>query len=466
MQTRSLSSIVIFIFIYANFAYAKTVNILSGKDFKNLYKIIDKQHETYDCNNSTIHINKANQGLFIIKKSHDITIKNCHVAYDYSPIVDLNITHIDKKRRIVEAKVFDLKSLKHNDFNNNKIYIYPITQSGIIKEHGTRVTWVKSIELKENDTVAFQSKNIKKNLSIGDRAVLVFRYQGNPIVRILYSKNITIENITMHDSPSAFITALGVDNLSITNNKIVKQKARLSSTVAAAVHCQSCKNITIKDNIFDGLGDDCINLYTRPLLIKQQIKDILIVKKRNFDKLINPKDIFYFFNPKTGKIILKRKLISYKSSKKNNSLKLKFKNLPNLSKDIQIYDINLAGNNFLIQGNTFKNSRRYGILLKAHNGKIINNSFKNLGGSALMLSNSLNHFLEGLNCENILIQNNKIENCGFGNFKHSQALIEIGAKKKGGNSLEPFHKNIQIIDNVMNNSQKYYLNINNNVYLK
>lgn len=424
-----------------------------------IVKIKNSSNLIFDGNDSTLIVTNPLNGVFKIFNSQNITLKNFSVDYKYLPHVAGKILEINKKDKTIVFRPFKnyTNSLQKNisiESKKRTVYLYPLSKPGIVKKRGTPVTHIKSIVKKQNNYLIL-CKKIKKNIQVNDVIVLVFRNQGGSISYSRNSDNITYDNITIYAGTSGNFVAKNTSNVTIQNSKILLKPERWLSANADGVHCQSCRTgPKIINNHFEGIGDDAINIYTIPLSIEKISKNIL-VKPKYFTNSIKKDDMIYFFNPKIGKIIHKNRIKSFKIEK--NGISLSFMDpLPKLNKSIQLYNMNLTGSGFAIEGNTFKNSRRYGILLKSHNGSIKNNIFEDLGGSAIIMRNSIRHYMEGLNSENILIENNNMKNCGFG-FRKSQPLIEIKFMKEKGISKYDEQKNIKIINNVLNPYEKYYI---------
>ncbi|MGE4490797.1 MAG: hypothetical protein AB7E95_14745, partial [Kiritimatiellales bacterium] len=94
--------------------------------------------------------------------------------------------------------------------------------------------------------------------------------------------------------------------------------------------------------------------------------------------------------------------------------------------------------------------RRYGLLLKASYGLVENNVFEGLSLKGMVLENNIG-WPEGFWAQNLVIQSNRISECGYGN---SEPCMSIASKKLNGTAEVfnpvPFQKNIYLLDNVFN----------------
>ncbi|MGE4490570.1 MAG: hypothetical protein AB7E95_13595, partial [Kiritimatiellales bacterium] len=94
--------------------------------------------------------------------------------------------------------------------------------------------------------------------------------------------------------------------------------------------------------------------------------------------------------------------------------------------------------------------RRYGLLLKASYGLVENNVFEGLSLKGMVLENNIG-WPEGFWTQNLVIQSNRISECGYGN---SEPCVSIASKKLNGTAEVfnpvPFQKNIYLLDNVFN----------------
>ncbi len=418
------------IFLFFKLIYSHTISLYNKNVLNNIHNSI------LDGNNTTLKIQKPDIGVFIINNCSNLIIKNFSIDYNFLPHIVGKVLYLNKKNKYIIFKPLTkeyLKSLKKNILINKKrfIYSFPLKKPGIVKKNGTKVSIIKLIK-KYNQNYKIIYKTLKNNFHKNDIIVIIFRKNGEPIFKIKNSKNITFENIKIFASPAAAFTSINSSNITIKNSKILIKNNRWLSTNAGGIHCQNNRiGPKIINNEFVGLGDDCINLYTKPLYIKKQTKNYITVKSTNYTyKAILLNDIFYFYDPKKDKIIYKAKLLKISHLHKN-IIKLTFnKKLPLFNKNILLYDINLSSYNFIIKNNIFENSRRHGVLLKAHNGIIQNNIFKNLGGYAIAMYNSNKNYIEGLNSENIIIKNNIFFNCGFGINKNKAILNKLNLNNK------------------------------------
>ncbi len=428
-----LKFIILFAFITNMFAF-DIINQVDSKikfpigelNISNTIHIKNSHNIIIEGNYTKIIMGTPLQGVFKIENSSNITIKNISIDYKILPHVAGKIISISKKNNTLTIKPFNnyVQSLDKNlilKSKKRKMYLYPLETPGVVKSKGTTVSYIRNIVKIKHNLYKIDLKKIKSHISINDIIVIVFRVQNGSTFFIRDSQNIFLDNNIVYASPAAAITTLNTDNLNINNCKVILKKSRWISSNADGVHSQSSRmGPTIRQSTFQGLGDDCIAIYTKPIPLLSSKGNQLQVKPPYYLKnMIRKGDVVYFFNKKIKKNVLKT-IVTKKVSQKNNIIYLQ--KIPRSLENLELYDTNLSGDNYNIQENTFIDSRRYGILLKVHSGLIYKNIFKNLGGNAIKMSSYSSNYLIGEKDEQTMILNNIISNCGFGINKYKSAI--------------------------------------------
>lgn len=424
-------------------------NTITIKNSHNI--IIDGSGSYVTCTNPT-------KGLFSVEDSSGITFKNFKVDYKTVPHVAGKILSIDKKR---EEITFEAFSSYHGNISANlsflsqhkTLYLYPLTSPGRVKESGTQVSFIKNILPIKNRQFLFKMRKIHNNVKVNDIIVIVFRTQGSPVFKVKNSSNIVFKNINIFSSPAAAMTLKNVEHCKIDSCKIILKRERWISTNADVIHFQSSRgDINITNNFFEGAGDDIINLYTIPLLVKKQQKNKILLEYEEAKKMVKKGDAIVFFNKDKNRVIDIQKVqaINYV----DKGIWLTFKRTIHFNKKIWIYNKNLNMKSINIYNNHYLSSRRHGIFLKGIDVNITKNSFSYLGGNAIAIYNTTNQYREGLFSENIIVKNNNMKQCGYG-LKKAKALIVVGdpLSKKRMLSLQT---NISIKHNILKNKNKLF----------
>ncbi|MGZ0709625.1 right-handed parallel beta-helix repeat-containing protein [Coraliomargarita sp. W4R53] len=303
-----------------------------------------------------------------------------------------------------------------------------------------------------------------RGIEVGDRYQEQARKNGTSIFFMGESKQISYDSITIFAAPAGNFVGSYNEAINILNCEIAIKAGRWKSSNADAVHLQSNRiGPWIENSRFEGAMDDLVNLYTVPFNVTEIITPtkLLLGKSSNrgqttqlFDgRGYQHGDTLVFFNPNTGAILGEREILSIDGKLGTVMFDSPVSNIQigSTKKDTHVYNKNLSGN-FVIRGNQFLNSRRYGLLIKGSNGLIQNNHFEGLFEQAITLHN-LPDWPEGLFSEDITIDGNSFKLCGFSG-PYLSRLSRIGVVDVWASRLEyqavaehKTHRNLRITNN-------------------
>ncbi|QHI69815.1 right-handed parallel beta-helix repeat-containing protein [Tichowtungia aerotolerans] len=268
------------------------------------------------------------------------------------------------------------------------------------------------------------------------------------------SDNITFNNITAYACPSPVFIGTETSRLNVLNCRMKLIGKRLMTNGGGGVICQASRIGPWVENCeFEGLSDDCLNIYGLPIYILEQISP---VKMRVYAKAaIQPGDRLAFFNPNEGNVIQETTVVSFSKNilvlkdpvGKLNTVPPGAKRTKVNPREWKIYDhaynLNAVGNYYVYRNNTMHDGRRYGVLLRASYGLIENNRFEGLSRTGMQISNEP-EWPEGFWTRNLIVRGNRVSECGYG---HGDPSIQIKSLKLHGVMDAPIQKNIFLIDN-------------------
>lgn len=88
-------------------------------------------------------------------------------------------------------------------------------------------------------------------------------FHSRPAILIENAKNTLLEDITIHSQPGMGVVAHRSENIHINRMHVVPSAGSHMSTNTDAVHITSCKGLVrIENSVFDGQGDDSLNIHT------------------------------------------------------------------------------------------------------------------------------------------------------------------------------------------------------------
>ncbi|MCF7818243.1 MAG: right-handed parallel beta-helix repeat-containing protein [Kiritimatiellales bacterium] len=419
--------------------------------------VVKRGNLIVDGHGAEILIHRQDVVFAWMQVSTNIIIRNFSVDYDPLPFSQGSVVAVDPAD---SSFVFEL----HPGFPTPDDPFFKSTSSwGMLKDtkHPGRLKtdcpsffmYSDILSLGDNRfRIALANKKEISNFEIGD--VFVVNGRSASVGQYFNSENITFDGLTIYASPSCLFLGSGTSLLNVLNCKGLLKGNRLITTGADGVHCQAAPiGPWIENCEFEGLSDDCLNIYGLPIFIFSQSSPTEM--KVYARAPIKPGDNLVFFNPKSGGIMLETTVVSFSG----NTLVLKDPvgtlniaplGTPMKERDWKIYDhaynLNTIGNGFVYRNNYMHDGRRYGVFIKASNGLIENNRFEGLSCNAFEISNEPD-WPEGFWARNLVIQNNRISECGYG-AKYPPAVI--AGKKLRGITETPIQKNIFLLNNTFN----------------
>ena len=238
----------------------------------------------------------------------------------------------------------------------------------------------------------------------------------------------------------------------------------------------------VENCVFEGLSDDCVNFYMRPFFVASgEGRSWVIVKKpgHQSDATVPADATFFivgetigFFDATRSQLTGQGKVVSYDAATGRLVLDAVIEGVsPGLNwQNTQVYNLSMGGG-FVLRGNRFANSRRFGIFLKCGSGLIEDNVFEGLSASAVTMHNEPT-WPEGLWCRGVTVRNNRISDCGFGAGymdTPSSAVISVflaTPEFRVADNEKDFHRNVEITGNTITGWKRSALRIANTRGLK
>lgn len=266
-------------------------------------------------------------------------------------------------------------------------------------------------------------------------------------------KNVTIESVRQRFNYSLAFVAQDSENLEIKSVGFAPEKdsARKIASGADFIQLCSCRGkITVKNSLFNGAGDDCLNVHGIHFQITSAEKDEATVRfmhpqTHGFNPLRVGDEIAYI-DPET---LLEKGRAVVQSSELKNEYEIRLKltgDAPRMG--LAVEDVS-ACPELTFEDNELNGIVTRGLLITTR-GKVLvkNNRFKNTGMSAILLSDDAKSWFESGMCRDIKIEKNVFEFSG-------EVPILIKPENKVHESA--VHKNITVKDNRFINCGKLCL---------
>lgn len=402
-----------------------------------------------------------------VEHCRNITLKNLEIRHLHPDMHELKV--IRKSHFYVD---FQIDSDSLYKLENNKLYFYGTDYCCAADESALNAHWIGLI--REN------TPNKIKRVSHPLIGAIRMEDSGNGKIRVHYlntfrfktgdcfylfdvrrqfagifvnqCENVILDNIKQRFNYSLALVLQDSEDISLLNSEFAPEEnsARKMASVADFIQVCMCRGkINIENNLFDGAGDDCLNVHGVHYQIKSVDKNKLTVsfmhpQSHGYNPL-HPGDKIAFIHPKSllenGKteIISSRLMNEYEMELEVASSKkaLVGEVIEDISACPDVYFANNTLNRIITRG-----------LLLTTRGKVIikDNHFISTSMSSILLSDDAKSWYESGMCRDVTIDNNLFDYCG-----QTPVLIKPeNAVYKGA-----VHKNIRIINNQFKNYKGY-----------
>lgn len=397
----------------------------------------------------------------------NITLKNLEIRHLHPDMHELKV--IRKSHFYVD---FQIDSDSLYKLENNKLYFHGTDYCYATDESALNAHWIGLI--REN------TPNKIKRVSHPLIGAIRMEDSGNGKIRVHYlntfrfktgdcfylfdvrrqfagifvnqCENVILDNIKQRFNYSLALVLQDSKDVSLLNSEFAPEEnsARKMASVADFIQVCMCRGkINIENNLFDGAGDDCLNVHGVHYKIKSVDKNKLIVsfmhpQSHGYNPL-HPGDKIAFIHPKSllenGKteIISSRLLNEYEIELEvaSSEKALVGEVIEDISACPDVYFANNTLNRIITRG-----------LLLTTRGKVIirDNHFISTSMSGILLSDDARSWYESGMCCDVTIDNNLFDYCG-----QTPVLIKPeNAVYKGA-----VHKNIRIINNQFKDYKGY-----------
>jgi len=311
-----------------------------------------------------------------------------------------------------------------------------------------------------------QRGDYMRSIAVGDRYMQQTRVDNAGLTQTNLSKDITYQRITSYASAGGIYLGQRNERLNLLECRALIAPGRWKNANSDGVHLQNERvGPWVENCVFEGLSDDCVNFYMRPFFVASgEGKSWVIVEKPGHasEATIPAAAMFFvvgetigFFDATQSRLAGQGKVVSFDAGTGRVVLDAAIDGVsPGLGwQNTQVYNLSMGGG-FVLRGNRFANSRRFGVFLKCGSGLIEDNVFEGLSASALTMHNEPT-WPEGLWCRGVTVRGNRISDCGFGAGymdTPSSAVISVFlATPQFGvaQNERDFHRDVKIIGNTI-----------------
>ncbi len=289
----------------------------------------------------------------------------------------------------------------------------------------------------------------------GDRLTIRDPYRDNVGALIWHSVNTSLKDISMHYMHGLGIVSQFSENLLFKRVKVAPAEGsdRIIASFADCFHFSGCKGSIVIDQCYmSGAHDDPINVHGTHLKVKEKINSHTVWVEFMHHQTYGLEaffkgDTIAFVKSATllphGTGIVKRATMI---NKRIMELEMEMALPEIVNQDFVLENISWTPE-VTIQNSHFERTNTRGILVTTRKKvRIENNRFVRTGMHAILIANDASSWYESGPVEDVLIQNNRFEECGY-NSEPGNAVISIAPENHELVPNQYVHRNIRIRNN-------------------
>lgn len=395
-------------------------------------------------------------------RSEDVTIRNMVIDYPRPPFTPGWVVAADEKGNYFDVQAEADYPVKGGEVVEAFRQMDPMTGLGVYRgldvyHRVARTELVGPQLLRVHLTVPIPL--VKKGMYM----VLRHKLYSHSLFLCENSRNLTFEDIQAYAGPGMGITGRRADTMTLRRLQFIRKpgSGRLMSIASDATHFQECKNsITIEDSVFDGMGDDAVNIYPSLYWTIRKVVDANTVEvfyERNGVKWIpwgEAGDTMEAVNADTLLPLGKNTIRRVTPNPETSTAIFEFTApLPaGLRPNVDLLSNRTDPAKIRISNCSFRNIRGRGVLIQTSDALVENSKFENITCSGVHVSAVLDHWYEGARTERVTIRNNTFTNCSYSGTADStaSAVIHVYAFLRGKKMAEAgVHSNLLIENNTL-----------------
>jgi parallel beta-helix repeat protein len=275
-----------------------------------------------------------------------------------------------------------------------------------------------------------------------------------------HCKNMTFQDITVYTCPGMGFVGSSCENVTLDRCTVQPRPGtrRLISATADGSHFGGCTgDILVRNCLFDGQGDDAINMKSGLFLNIEQIVDERTVLARhnlNMASMPDPGDELELMPQDTLLAYGTVKVASASMEPDGYTHRVVFAGP--MPKGVKIGDM-LANASKLpsarISNCTFKRNRARGMLIQIRDAVVEGCTFEDVTSAGVLIITETVHFYESIPARHVVLRNNTFEHCNYG-AAMARGVISIEGITPGWKDapLPGVFRDITIENNTINRS--------------
>jgi len=292
----------------------------------------------------------------------------------------------------------------------------------------------------------------KFKAQVGNVLVFQFKHRSFPAFVISDSRDVNLDNITIHHAGGMGVLGQRCHNVTVQNSAVTPSKGRMVSATADATHFSNCTGkIKLLNNLFENQKDDATNIHGIYVAVDKIIDD-----KTLEVRLQHPQQYGFDFIDAGDELELVHapSMVTYSTATVAKSTRIsseitRVEFTQAFDKRLQEGDSIAEVRDYaevLIKGNTIRRNRARGMLLNSRGKTVVEDNFFHTPGSAILFEGDANFWYEQGGVSQAIIRNNVFENSFYSQWGRGVIAVAAGIDDKFKEKSR-YNKNIIIENN-------------------
>lgn len=334
-------------------------------------------------------------------------------------------------------------------------------ETGLIRPDAADVYYPDArTELIAPQTLRVHLKNPVR-MTPGVSVVLRHQVYGYNVFWFGNCDGVTLADATIYTCPGMGVVGDNSKDITIERMKVLIRPGtrRLMSTTADATHFSRCRGLVeLKDCYFEGMGDDGGNFKGLYLTTLEKRDDRTVVAQHNLkhNHLPFAGDVIEFVERGTLLPYATGIVKSASNEGSENRHVVQFEEpLPTAFKMGDVLANASRTPRVRIKGCTVRNNRARGFLIQTRDAIVEDCTFQHCTSGGIFIMTEVVYFYESLGTRDVIIRNNRFENCGYSNVGGCECPITVfGYLADFKFPPKPgVHKNITLENNIIQGSR-------------
>lgn len=378
-------------------------------------------------------IMSGGSSVFVFQKCRNVTVSGLRMDWDRPPFSEGTVTA--SQARHFDVQVLDTYPVRGGEPVGAFMSYDPVTRL----PDGRDLDIYRSVERTELVGPQLLRLHLTQDLRVPAGTLLVLRHQvysGNTFV-FQRCTNVKLHDVTVYCAPGMGLVASVCTDVSLHRfNVLIRPgSGRLMSATADATHFGGCKGtVSLEDCTFEGMGDDGANIKSGLYLtVQQRLDERTVLGRHNLSiaDLPDAGDVLEMSHVDT--------LIPYASGRvrravmepgEGNLHRVEFE--APLPEELRAGDV--LGNasrvaRFRMRNCTVRANRARGVLCQTRDAIIEDCTFQNCTSAGVKVLTEVVYFFESIGTRNVVVRNNRFENCNHGAASAEGALCALAYLK-------------------------------------